>query len=179
MCPVPCARRSGGLRPDPRPSGTRTGTPWRKVGCLRSPLILFFFCTCGGRMGGKGKIIKTFKSLLNFFLFFHCVCLAAKRQDGGGLFKSPGYPGYPFIMIPDLSSPYLPNGSLSPTARTVSASFMAAAAAACTHCGYNVALCWQQHTHPLVIRLQLLLVMSYLKDHYTPKTETNCAIGVM
>ncbi|NXH47334.1 TF7L2 factor, partial [Dicaeum eximium] len=30
----------------------------------------------------------------------------------------PPYPGYPFIMIPDLSSPYLPNGSLSPTART-------------------------------------------------------------
>ncbi|XP_073418261.1 transcription factor 7-like 2 isoform X17 [Dendrobates tinctorius] len=45
---------------------------------------------------------------------------AAKRQDGGGggLFKSPAYPGYPFIMIPDLGSPYLPNGSLSPTART-------------------------------------------------------------
>lgn len=47
--------------------------------------------------------------------------LAAKRQDGG-LFKGPPYPGYPFIMIPDLTSPYLPNGSLSPTARTVSAS---------------------------------------------------------
>uniref|UniRef100_A0A8C1VKL8 Transcription factor 7 like 2 n=1 Tax=Cyprinus carpio TaxID=7962 RepID=A0A8C1VKL8_CYPCA len=44
---------------------------------------------------------------------------AAKRQDGG-LFKSPPYPGYPFIMIPDLTSPYLPNGSLSPTARTKS-----------------------------------------------------------
>ncbi|RXN09722.1 transcription factor 7-like 2 [Labeo rohita] len=43
---------------------------------------------------------------------------AAKRQDGG-LFKSPPYPGYPFIMIPDLTSPYLPNGSLSPTARTM------------------------------------------------------------
>ncbi|XP_059517395.1 transcription factor 7-like 2 isoform X6 [Myotis daubentonii] len=43
---------------------------------------------------------------------------AAKRQDGG-LFKGPPYPGYPFIMIPDLTSPYLPNGSLSPTARTI------------------------------------------------------------
>uniref|UniRef100_A0A8C5AMX7 Transcription factor 7 like 2 n=1 Tax=Gadus morhua TaxID=8049 RepID=A0A8C5AMX7_GADMO len=42
---------------------------------------------------------------------------AAKRQDGG-LFKTPPYPGYPFIMIPDLTSTYLPNGSLSPTART-------------------------------------------------------------
>ncbi|XP_044294912.1 transcription factor 7-like 2 isoform X10 [Varanus komodoensis] len=43
---------------------------------------------------------------------------AAKRQDGG-LFKGPPYPGYPFIMIPDLTGPYLPNGSLSPTARTM------------------------------------------------------------
>nr|XP_037864731.1 transcription factor 7-like 2 isoform X36 [Chlorocebus sabaeus] len=43
--------------------------------------------------------------------------ISAKRQDGG-LFKGPPYPGYPFIMIPDLTSPYLPNGSLSPTART-------------------------------------------------------------
>uniref|UniRef100_A0A8C5WCL1 Transcription factor 7 like 2 n=1 Tax=Leptobrachium leishanense TaxID=445787 RepID=A0A8C5WCL1_9ANUR len=42
---------------------------------------------------------------------------AAKRQEGS-LFKNPAYPGYPFIMIPDLTSPYLPNGSLSPTART-------------------------------------------------------------
>ncbi|XP_053548704.1 transcription factor 7-like 2 isoform X24 [Bombina bombina] len=42
---------------------------------------------------------------------------AAKRQDGG-LFKGSPYPGYPFIMIPDLGNPYLSNGSLSPTART-------------------------------------------------------------
>uniref|UniRef100_A0A672FWQ3 HMG box domain-containing protein n=1 Tax=Salarias fasciatus TaxID=181472 RepID=A0A672FWQ3_SALFA len=54
---------------------------------------------------------------------------AAKRQDGG-LFKNPPYPGYPFIMIPDLTSPYLPNGSLSPTARTVS-SFIYSCS--CTH----------------------------------------------
>ncbi|XP_031507951.1 transcription factor 7-like 2 isoform X37 [Papio anubis] len=47
----------------------------------------------------------------------NCLEEAAKRQDGG-LFKGPPYPGYPFIMIPDLTSPYLPNGSLSPTART-------------------------------------------------------------
>ncbi|MEQ2183640.1 hypothetical protein GOODEAATRI_000157 [Goodea atripinnis] len=55
----------------------------------------------------------------SFPLLFHPAMLAAKRQDGG-LFKSPPYPGYPFIMIPDLTSPYLPNGSLSPTARTES-----------------------------------------------------------
>ncbi|XP_076125693.1 transcription factor 7-like 1-B isoform X3 [Alosa pseudoharengus] len=42
---------------------------------------------------------------------------ALRRQDGG-LFKSPPYPGYPFLMIPDLTNPYLSNGALSPSART-------------------------------------------------------------
>ena len=63
--------------------------------------------------------------------------LAAKRQDGG-LFKSPPYPGYPFIMIPDLTSPYLPNGSLSPTARTVSSFIFTTLM--CTHTPHT-------HTH--------------------------------
>uniref|UniRef100_A0A672ZPJ6 Transcription factor 7 like 2 n=1 Tax=Sphaeramia orbicularis TaxID=375764 RepID=A0A672ZPJ6_9TELE len=66
---------------------------------------------------------------------------AAKRQDGG-LFKSPPYPGYPFIMIPDLTSPYLPNGSLSPTARTVS-SFI-------SHCITVERLCYLQMKWPLL-----------------------------
>ncbi|MEQ2211592.1 Transcription factor 7-like 1-B [Xenoophorus captivus] len=43
---------------------------------------------------------------------------ALRRQQDGGFFKSPHYPGYPFLMIPDLTSPYLSNGSLSPSART-------------------------------------------------------------
>uniref|UniRef100_A0A8C2XDI7 Transcription factor 7 like 1 n=1 Tax=Cyclopterus lumpus TaxID=8103 RepID=A0A8C2XDI7_CYCLU len=43
---------------------------------------------------------------------------ALRRQQDGGFFKSPHYPGYPFLMIPDLSNPYLSNGSLSPSART-------------------------------------------------------------
>ncbi|XP_072288693.1 transcription factor 7-like 1-B isoform X4 [Eucyclogobius newberryi] len=44
---------------------------------------------------------------------------ALRRQQDGGFFKSPHhYPGYPFLMIPDLSNPYLSNGSLSPGART-------------------------------------------------------------
>ncbi|XP_034726818.1 transcription factor 7-like 1-B [Etheostoma cragini] len=46
---------------------------------------------------------------------------ALRRQQDGGFFKSPHYPGYPFLMIPDLSNPYISNGSLSPSARTVSA----------------------------------------------------------
>uniref|UniRef100_A0A8C9V3Y0 Transcription factor 7 like 1 n=1 Tax=Scleropages formosus TaxID=113540 RepID=A0A8C9V3Y0_SCLFO len=43
---------------------------------------------------------------------------ALRRQQDGGFFKSPHYPGYPFLMIPELTSPYLSNGSLSPSART-------------------------------------------------------------
>lgn len=47
---------------------------------------------------------------------------AVRRPQDGTFFKGPPYPGYPFLMIPDLSSPYLPNGPLSPGgARTVSA----------------------------------------------------------
>uniref|UniRef100_A0A3P8WE34 CTNNB1 binding N-teminal domain-containing protein n=1 Tax=Cynoglossus semilaevis TaxID=244447 RepID=A0A3P8WE34_CYNSE len=47
-----------------------------------------------------------------------------RRQQDGGFFKSPHYPGYPFLMIPDLTNPYLSNGSLSPTTRTVSITFV-------------------------------------------------------
>ncbi|XP_038560637.1 transcription factor 7-like 1-B [Micropterus salmoides] len=47
---------------------------------------------------------------------------ALRRQQDGGFFKSPHYPAYPFLMIPDLTNPYLSNGSLSPSARTVSVS---------------------------------------------------------
>ncbi|MEJ1286620.1 hypothetical protein NN561_017628 [Cricetulus griseus] len=44
-----------------------------------------------------------------------------RRPQDGAFFKGPAYPGYPFLMIPDLSSPYLSNGPLSPGgARTVS-----------------------------------------------------------
>uniref|UniRef100_UPI00358FD5FC transcription factor 7-like 2 isoform X6 n=1 Tax=Myxine glutinosa TaxID=7769 RepID=UPI00358FD5FC len=39
-----------------------------------------------------------------------------KRSDGG-LFRAPPYAGYPFLMFPELASPYLTNGSLSPGAR--------------------------------------------------------------
>lgn len=39
---------------------------------------------------------------------------ASKHQDGG-LYKTPTYPGYPFLMLPD---PYLPNGSVSPSVST-------------------------------------------------------------
>lgn len=40
-----------------------------------------------------------------------------KHQDGG-MYKTPTYPGYPFLMLPD---PYLPNGSVSPSVSTPNA----------------------------------------------------------
>ncbi|XP_049598791.1 transcription factor 7 isoform X5 [Syngnathus scovelli] len=42
---------------------------------------------------------------------------AASKQQDGGVYKTSGYPGYPFLMLPD---PYLPNGSVSPTSNKVS-----------------------------------------------------------
>uniref|UniRef100_A0A8D2MNA7 CTNNB1 binding N-teminal domain-containing protein n=1 Tax=Zonotrichia albicollis TaxID=44394 RepID=A0A8D2MNA7_ZONAL len=47
--------------------------------------------------------------------------LVVRRQQDGAFFKGPPYPGYPFLMLPELGSPYLANGALSPGgARTVS-----------------------------------------------------------
>ncbi|XP_054254734.1 transcription factor 7-like 1-B [Indicator indicator] len=43
-----------------------------------------------------------------------------RRQQDGVFFKGPPYPGYPFLMLPELGSPYLANGTLSPgAARTL------------------------------------------------------------
>ncbi|XP_043107098.1 transcription factor 7-like 1-A [Puntigrus tetrazona] len=43
---------------------------------------------------------------------------ALRRQQDGGFFKGTPYAGYPFLMIPDITNPYLSNGSLSPSTRT-------------------------------------------------------------
>nr|XP_060643652.1 transcription factor 7-like 1 [Anolis sagrei ordinatus] len=37
-----------------------------------------------------------------------------RRQQDGGFFKGTPYPSYPFLMIPELGSPYLQSGALSP-----------------------------------------------------------------
>ncbi|KAM8794588.1 LOW QUALITY PROTEIN: transcription factor 7-like 1 [Eudromia elegans] len=36
---------------------------------------------------------------------------AVRRQHDGGFFKGPPYPGYPFLMLPELGGPYLANGA--------------------------------------------------------------------
>ncbi|KYO17176.1 transcription factor 7-like 1 isoform A [Alligator mississippiensis] len=42
------------------------------------------------------------------------VAEVVRRQHDAGFFKSSPYPAYPFLMLPELGSPYLPNGALSP-----------------------------------------------------------------
>ncbi|KAM9729427.1 transcription factor 7 isoform 3-T3 [Menidia menidia] len=42
---------------------------------------------------------------------------SVSKQQDGGMYKSPAYPGYPFLMLPD---PYLPNSSVSPSSNKVS-----------------------------------------------------------
>ncbi|KAM4038041.1 transcription factor 7-like 1 [Anomaloglossus baeobatrachus] len=41
-----------------------------------------------------------------------------RQHQDAAFFKSSPYAGYPFLMIPDLGGHYLPNGALSPSART-------------------------------------------------------------
>ncbi|XP_051924710.1 transcription factor 7-like 1-B isoform X4 [Hippocampus zosterae] len=74
---------------------------------------------------------------------------ALRRQHDGGLFKSPHYPGYPFLMIPDLTNPYLSNGSLSPSARTSNKVPVVQHA---------------HHVHPLTP------LITYSNEHFSPGT---------
>lgn len=54
----------------------------------------------------KRKIIS-----IKLKLIMNTVLLASKHQDGG-MYKTPAYSGYPFLMLPD---PYLSNSSVSPS----------------------------------------------------------------
>ncbi|XP_027006233.1 transcription factor 7-like 1-B [Tachysurus fulvidraco] len=99
-----------------------------------------------------------------------------RQQDGGGLFKSPHYPSYPFIMLPDLTSPYLPNGALSPTARTYlqmkwplldvpsSAALKDSRSPTPGHLSNKVPVVQHAHMHPLTP------LITYSNDHFPPAT---------
>ncbi|XP_035761249.1 transcription factor 7 isoform X3 [Neolamprologus brichardi] len=68
--------------------------------------------------------------------------VVSKQQDGG-MYKSPAYPGYPFLMLPD---PYLPNSSVSPSSNKVS-------------------VVQQSHgMHPLTS------LLPYSNDHFSPSS---------
>ncbi|MCI4381309.1 hypothetical protein PGIGA_G00249880 [Pangasianodon gigas] len=99
-----------------------------------------------------------------------------RQQDGGGLFKSPHYPGYPFLMLPDLASPYLPNGALSPTAPQYlqmkwplldvpsSAALKDSRSPTPGHLSNKVPVVQHAHMHPLTP------LITYSNDHFPPAT---------
>ncbi|XP_031426099.1 transcription factor 7-like 1-B isoform X4 [Clupea harengus] len=101
---------------------------------------------------------------------------ALRRQDGG-LFKSTPYPGYPFLMIPDLTNPYLSNGALSPSARTYlpmkwplldvpgTASLKDSRSPTPGHLSNKVPVVQHaHHVHPLTP------LITYSNDHFPPGT---------
>lgn len=101
---------------------------------------------------------------------------ALRRQQDGGFFKSPHYPGYPFLMIPDLSSPYLSNGALSPSARTYlqmkwplldvpgTAALKDSRSPTPGHLSNKVPVVQHAHMHPLTP------LITYSNEHFSPGT---------
>uniref|UniRef100_A0AAY4BU90 HMG box domain-containing protein n=1 Tax=Denticeps clupeoides TaxID=299321 RepID=A0AAY4BU90_9TELE len=101
---------------------------------------------------------------------------ALRRQQDGGLFKSPHYPGYPFLMIPDLTNPYLSNGALSPSARTYlqmkwplldvpgTAALKDSRSPTPGHLSNKVPVVQHAHVHPLTP------LITYSNEHFSPGT---------
>ncbi|XP_051524656.1 transcription factor 7-like 1-B [Myxocyprinus asiaticus] len=102
---------------------------------------------------------------------------ALRRQQDGGFFKSPHYPGYPFLMIPDLSNPYLSNGALSPSARTYlqmkwplldvpgTAALKDSRSPTPGHLSNKVPVVQHAHMHPLTP------LITYSNEHFSPGTS--------
>ncbi|XP_067251605.1 transcription factor 7-like 1-B [Chanodichthys erythropterus] len=101
---------------------------------------------------------------------------ALRRQQDGGFFKSPHYPGYPFLMIPDLTNPYLSNGALSPSARTYlqmkwpildvpgTAALKDSRSPTPGHLSNKVPVVQHAHMHPLTP------LITYSNEHFSPGT---------
>ncbi|XP_048368581.1 transcription factor 7-like 1 isoform X2 [Sphaerodactylus townsendi] len=101
---------------------------------------------------------------------------AIRRQQDGGFFKGATYPSYPFLMIPELGSPYLPNGALSPSgARTylqvkwplldvpAGATLKDARSPSPAHLSNKVPVVQHpHHMHPLTP------LITYSNDHFSP-----------
>nr|XP_028564456.1 LOW QUALITY PROTEIN: transcription factor 7-like 1 [Podarcis muralis] len=99
-----------------------------------------------------------------------------RRQQDGGFFKGTHYPGYPFLMIPELGSPYLPSGALSPGgARTylqvkwplldvpAGATLKDARSPSPAHLSNKVPVVQHSHhMHPLTP------LITYSNDHFSP-----------
>ncbi|XP_051950488.1 transcription factor 7-like 1-B [Xyrauchen texanus] len=101
---------------------------------------------------------------------------ALRRHQDGGFFKSPHYSGYPFLMIPDLSNPYLSNGALSPSARTYlqmkwplldvpgTAALKDPRSPTPGHLSNKVPVVQHAHMHPLTP------LITYSNEHFSPGT---------
>ncbi|XP_061448399.1 transcription factor 7-like 1 isoform X2 [Rhineura floridana] len=99
-----------------------------------------------------------------------------RRQQDGGFFKGTPYPSYPFLMIPELGSPYLPSGALSPSgARTylqvkwplldvpAGATLKDARSPSPAHLSNKVPVVQHpHHMHPLTP------LITYSNDHFSP-----------
>ncbi|XP_059379860.1 transcription factor 7-like 1-B [Carassius carassius] len=101
---------------------------------------------------------------------------ALRRQQDGGFFKSPHYPGYPFLMIPDLANPYLSNSALSPSARAYlqmkwplldvpgTAALKDSRSPTPGHLSNKVPVVQHAHMHPLTP------LITYSSEHFSPGT---------
>ncbi|KAK2870854.1 hypothetical protein QQF64_001929 [Cirrhinus molitorella] len=102
---------------------------------------------------------------------------ALRRQQDGGFFKGPPYAGYPFLMIPDITNPYLSNGSLSPSTRTYlqmkwplldvpgSAALKDSRSPTPVHLSNKVPVVQHpHHVHPLTP------LITYSNEHFSPGT---------
>ena len=85
-------------------------------------LLTFMNEGASDTLNGRHMHIKWDKWLVFRFIWCGTGLSALRKQQDAGLFQPSPYVGYPFFMIPDLGNlcnPYLANGALTSSARTV------------------------------------------------------------
>ncbi|KAL6472546.1 hypothetical protein MHYP_G00187340 [Metynnis hypsauchen] len=96
---------------------------------------------------------------------------ALRFQQDAGLFKAPPYAGYPFLMIPELTNPYIPSGSLSPSA------YLPMKFPILDVPGIRDSLTAgplpPHHVHPLTP------LLSYSNDHFPPRTPPHLSPDIL
>ncbi|KAI4897895.1 hypothetical protein NFI96_023104 [Prochilodus magdalenae] len=99
---------------------------------------------------------------------------ALRRQQDGGFFKAPPYAGYPFFMIPDLTNPYIPSGSLSPSAQYVPMKFpLLDIPGSSIRDSVTAGPLPPHHVHPLTP------LLSYSNDHFSPRTPPHLSPDIL
>ncbi|XP_066506625.1 transcription factor 7-like 1-A isoform X2 [Hoplias malabaricus] len=98
---------------------------------------------------------------------------ALRQQQEGGLFKTPPYAGYPFLMIPDLANPYIPTGSLSPSAYLPMKFPLLDVPGAGIRDPITAGPLPPHHVHPLSP------LLSYSNDHFSPRTPPHLSPDIL